>query len=112
MRITETVVRIFVLAGAALAVAACASQYKQSEAQIQSMPVNCATAEGDLRMLRSEKASVATQIAMGVTAIAPVGLIAGVASGTEGTKAQIATGEYNRIIDQKIAQIQMTCGVK
>lgn len=35
MRITETVARIFALSGAALAVAACASQYQQSEAQIR-----------------------------------------------------------------------------
>jgi hypothetical protein len=35
MRLTETIARISIVAGAALAVAACASQYKQSEAQIQ-----------------------------------------------------------------------------
>jgi hypothetical protein len=31
--------------------------------QAETMPVNCATAEGDLRMLRSEKTNVAEQIA-------------------------------------------------
>jgi hypothetical protein len=76
------------------------------------MPINCATAEGDIRMLRSEKVNTAKQIAAGVGAITPIGLVAGLATGTEGTKAQVATGDYNRMLDQKIAEIQQTCGVQ
>lgn len=96
--------------GVAALVTACASQYKQTEQQIQQQPINCATAEGDIRMLQSEKANVARQIAMGVTAIVPVGLVVGLVGGTEGTKMQVATGEYNAMIDRKIAQIKTTCG--
>ena len=90
----------------------CASQYKQTERQVQSMPINCATAEGDLRMLRNEKAGLAREIAAGVSSIVPIGLIAGVAMGTEGTKMQVATGDYDRMLDQKIAEIQQACGVQ
>jgi hypothetical protein len=90
---------------------ACASQYGATEQQVQSMPVNCATAEGDIRMLRSEKVSTEQQIAAGVSTITPIGLLAGAATGTEGTNAQVATGEYNRMIDQKISEIQRKCGV-
>lgn len=96
---------------AVLLTACAASQYKQTEQQIAQQPINCATAEGDIRMLQNEKASVAKQIAMGVTAIVPVGLVAGVATGTEKTKYQVATGEYNRMIDQKIAEIKAFCGL-
>ena len=96
---------------AALLLVACANQYKQTEQQIVQQPINCATAEGDIRMLQSEKASVAKQIAMGVTAIVPVGLVAGVVTGTEKTKYQVATGQYNQMIDQKIAEIKAFCGL-
>ena len=41
--------------GFMLLVSGCASQYAKTEKQVESMPINCATAEGDLRMLRSEK---------------------------------------------------------
>jgi len=88
----------------------CAYQMKQEEQQAEAMPVNCATADGDLRMLRSEKAHVVQQIAMGVTAIYPASLVLGLLTGTEGTKIQVATGEYNQKLDAKIAQIQQECG--
>jgi len=46
-------------------------------------PVNCATAEGDLRILKSEKSNVAERMAEGVTAIAPAGIVIGVVTDTE-----------------------------
>jgi hypothetical protein len=62
-------------------------------------------------MLQSEKAHVAQQIAMGITAIVPADLVMGVLMGTEQTKLQVATGDYNNMIDQRIADIKMTCGL-
>ncbi len=73
--------------------------------------MNCATAEGDLRTLQAEKASTAKEIESGVTAITPIGLVAGAATGTEKAKMQVASGDYNKMIDQKIAQIKSTCGI-
>jgi hypothetical protein len=35
----------------------------------------------------------------------------GVLMGTEQTKLQVATGDYNRMIDQRIADIKMTWGL-
>ena len=75
-------------------------------------PVNCATAEADIRVLQSEKTHASQQIAAGVTAIVPVSLVVGVATGTEGTKAKVATGEYNKMLDDKIAEIKRECGLK
>ena len=49
---------------------------------------------------------------MGVTAIVPAGLVVGLVTFTEGTKIKVATGEYNKALDKKIAQIQSTCGVQ
>ena len=103
-----------VLACLALAGAsACAVQQKQVEQQLQSPgPVNCATAEGDIRVLQSEKTHVGKQIEAGITSIVPIGLVAGVASGTEGTNLKVATGEYNKMIDNKIAEIKQACGIR
>jgi hypothetical protein len=94
-------------------VAACQSQpnVQQVDKQVAA-PVNCATAEGDLRTLQSEKASTAKMIADGVTAITPIGLVAGTATGKEKGKLQIASGDYNKMIDQKIVQIKTTCGIQ
>jgi len=97
--------------GMAALVAGCASQYKEKEAALKA-PINCASAEGDIRVLQSEKTNVAQQAAMGVTAIAPAGIVLGILTGTETTKLRVASGEYNKMIDQKIAEIKATCGVQ
>jgi hypothetical protein len=47
-----------------------------------------------------------------VSAFSPIGLVTGVATGTEKEKAQVASGDYNKMIDQKIAQIKATCGIQ
>jgi hypothetical protein len=90
----------------------CAFKFKKQEKAAEAMPVNCATADGDLRVLRGEKAHVAEQVALGVTAIYPAGLVVGLLTGTEGTKLKVAFGEYNKTIDAKIQEIQTTCGVQ
>jgi hypothetical protein len=96
----------------AVVVVACAAQFQQQEQALQQpIKINCATAEGDIRMLQNEKAHVAQQVAMGITAIAPAGLVMGVLMGTEQTKLQVATGDYNNMIDQRIAEIKMICGL-
>ena len=95
----------------ALAAPGCASRFKKQEKAIKEQPVNCATAQGDLRILQHEKAHLAEEVAMGVTAIYPASLVVGVVVGTEKTKLQVATGEYNRLIDQKMAAIKSECGL-
>jgi hypothetical protein len=37
--------------------------------------------------------------------------VGGVVSGTEGTKVKVASGEYNKMIDKRIADIKQTCSV-
>jgi type IV pilus biogenesis protein CpaD/CtpE len=74
-------------------------------------PVNCNTAEGDLRVLQSEKANVAERIAEGVTAVAPAGAALGILTWTEPTKIKVAAGEYNKMIDKRMAQIRQEYGL-
>jgi hypothetical protein len=33
-------------------------------------------------------------------------------TGTEKEKVEVATGEYNKMIDKRIAEIKETCGIK
>ena len=95
---------------AALA-AGCATEYKKNEANLDKPPINCFTAEGDIRVLQSEKANVAQQMAAGIAAIVPTSIVVGLMTGTEGTKAQVESGEYNRKIDARIAEIKSACGL-
>lgn len=88
----------------------CSPISKEAKQEL-AQPVNCATAPADLRALASEKAHVGEQISAGVTAIVPVSLVINVATGTEKEHFQVATGEYNDMIDEKIAEIKTTCGL-
>jgi hypothetical protein len=108
--------RIHVVAmGFSLAVATfgvgCALQQEETMASLDGR-INCRTAEGDIRVLQSEKATVIQQAAEGVTAIAPAGIVVGMLAGTEETKVQVATGDYNARIDARIQEIRARCGVR
>jgi hypothetical protein len=92
--------------------AGCKGPNVQAVEQQEAKPVNCTTAESDLKTLQAEKVSTAKQIEDGVTAITPIGLVAGAATGTEKGKLQVASGDYNQMIDQKIVQIKSTCGIQ
>jgi hypothetical protein len=93
--------------------AGCAMQQKKVEQQLANpAAINCATAQGDIRILQQEKANVVERIAEGATSIYPAGLVIGVVAGTETTKLQVAIGEYNQKIDARIAEIKQTCGIQ
>jgi hypothetical protein len=63
-------------------------------------------------MLMHEKAHVEEQIMQGVSAFSPAGLVIGLASGTEDQKVKIASGDYNKMIDGRIAEIKKECDIK
>ncbi len=72
-------------------------------------PVDCATTEQDIAMLEREKASVAKRVAAGVTAVVPAGAVLSILTLQEKDKLQVAIGEYNHKLDEKIREIKMTC---
>jgi hypothetical protein len=74
-------------------------------------PVTCATAEADIRALENEKVHAAQQLAAGVSAIVPIGLVANLAEGTEGSQLKMAIGDYNTMLDDRIIEIKMECGM-
>ncbi len=98
---------------AAVMLSGCVAQKEAKEVKAAEVaPVNCATAEGDIRMLRSEKASVEERIAEGVASIVPVGFLIGVATQTEGDRIDMAIGDYNQILNKEIAKVKSKCKVK
>jgi hypothetical protein len=91
---------------------ACAAKDQKKVEQEMKQPINCGTAEGDIRVLKSEKVHVTQQIAEGVTSIVPPGFILGVVTGTEKTKVKVGIGDYNKMIDKRVAAIKEKCGVE
>jgi hypothetical protein len=90
----------------------CAMQQEQvSESLDNPRRINCHTAEGDLRVLQSEKTNAAQRLVEGATAIYPAGAVMGVVTGTEGTKLSVAIGDYNDQIDERMAEIRRKCGL-
>ncbi|MEM9633613.1 MAG: hypothetical protein AAGA50_19930 [Pseudomonadota bacterium] len=83
--------------------------FAQSDPAAQ--PINCSTAEGDIRALNSEKEYARRQQVRDVTAIIPAGALLGIVTGTERKKLQMLSGEYVRKIDGRIAEIKRQCGL-
>lgn len=104
-------------ASLAIGLLGCASQYQQEAKQqqqaqqMQTQPVNCATAQTDIQTLQNEKANTARQAAAGVSAVTPIGLVAGLVTGTENEKGQVAVGDYNKALDKAIAHIKSSCNI-
>ena len=88
----------------------CSPISKESKENL-AQPVNCATAPADLRALEAEKTHVGKEIAAGVSAIVPVSLVVNLVKGTEKEHFTVATGDYNDMLDKKIAEIKTTCGL-
>jgi hypothetical protein len=97
------------LTGFALLATACAPQ-SSDRSMAQSGQVNCATAEADLRVLRSEESHAMQQAeAQGRgTTMVPSGLV------TEpefSATSPIGAGEYLDYLGDRIQQIQDACGL-
>ncbi len=75
-------------------------------------PVNCATAEGDLRAIAAEKKHAEDQQAESIIAITPAGALLGLVTGTEQKRLSMLNGDYVKELDQRAAEIKSTCGVE
>ena len=100
-----------VLVGALLTGCMSKAAIRKGEADAKK-PINCATAEADIRMLESEKAHGAQQITAGVTSIVPIGFVLNAVQGKELDSIKVGIGEYNRMLDKKIAEIKRVCKIK
>ena len=96
---------------AATLVAGCVAQETRT-LQSLDQPIHCATAERDIRVLQSEKASGTSQVLQSFMALTPTSMIVGRLTDPEGTKVQVGTGDYNAKIDERIGAIKAECGVQ
>lgn len=74
-------------------------------------PINCATAEGDLRAIAAEKKHAEDQQLASVAAITPAGALLGLVTGTEHKHLKMLSGDYIKELDARSAQIKSTCGL-
>jgi len=105
--LTTTGIFIALLAG-------CSAQAPAPQAVVQAnlaKPVDCTTAMTDIKTLASEKARTSQEIEDGASSIIPVGAVAHMFGGSEKDSIEIGTGEYNRKLDAKIAEIKQQCNL-
>ena len=90
-----------------------ACQTISKEAKIElAKPVECATAEQDIAILKREHASVAKMFINGVTAVTPAGAVLSILTLQEKDKLEVAIGVYNHRLSRKIEEIQDTCEIE
>lgn len=95
--------------------AGCAAKAPAPEKQVQaslSKSIDCSTAQADIKTLNSEKARTSQEIENGASSIIPIGAVAHMFGRSEKESFEIGTGEYNRKLDAKIAEIRKQCNIK
>ncbi len=90
---------------------ACRAIPKEAKIEL-AKPVDCATAPQDIKILKSEKASVEKMFFDGVTAVAPAGAVLSILTLQEKDKLEVSIGVYNHRLTRKIEEIQKTCGIE
>jgi PBP1b-binding outer membrane lipoprotein LpoB len=93
-------------------VVGCSTQAPAPKDQVQAnlaKPIDCTTAAADVKALTSEKARTSQEIEDGASSIIPIGAVAHMFGGSEKDSLEIGTGEYNKKLDAKIAEIQAQC---
>jgi hypothetical protein len=96
-------------------VTGCAAQAPAPEKQVQAnlaKSIDCSTATADIAALNSEKARTSQEIEDGASSIIPIGAVAHLFGGSEKTSLEIGTGEYNKKLDAKIAEIKQQCNIQ
>jgi len=97
---------LLLLTGIALVATACASQ-SEDESMAQSAQINCATAEADLRVLRSEQSHAMEQAMGGGRTMVPSGLV----TEPEFSTGRVGAGQYSDYLNNRISQIEQACGL-
>ncbi len=94
--------------------AGCAANAPAPEKTVQAnlkKTVDCSTAPADIKTLASEKARTSQEIEDGAGSIIPIGAVAHLFGGSESQSIEIGTGEYNKKLDAKIADIKKQCNI-
>jgi hypothetical protein len=73
-------------------------------------PIDCSTADEDIATLEKERASAGKKLGAGVNMIMPASAVVGILSGDYSDRVKVASGQYNKDIEKKIAEIKAACG--
>jgi hypothetical protein len=101
------------LTGIALLATACASGSDEDTAQApdpaaaRAEQINCATAEADVRVLKSEQSHAMERAMGGGTTMVPSGLV----TEPEFSTNPIGAGQYSDYLNDRIQRIQEACGL-
>ena len=109
MKTVTPIIMLFAL------LAGCSAQSPAPEKQVQAnlaKSIDCTTAPADIKILTSEKARTSQEIENGVSSIVPIGAVAHIFGRSEKESFEIGTGEYNRKLDAKIAEIRKQCNIQ
>ena len=93
----------------------CSSSAPAPQEEVQAnlaKSIDCSTAAADIQNLTSEKARTSEEIKAGVTSIVPVGAVAHMFGGSEKESLEVGTGDYNKKLDAKIAEIKQQCNIQ
>ncbi|WP_235216099.1 hypothetical protein [Ruegeria halocynthiae] len=83
-----------------------------AETQADRHPVNCATADGDLRAIAAEKKHAQDQQVESVVSILPAGALLGLITGTENKRLSMLSGDYVKALDDRADEIKTKCNIK
>jgi len=74
-------------------------------------PIDCSTAEADIESLKAAKASAAKQVASGLNAVSPGPAVIAIVRKDWTNHTKVASGQYNRAINEKITEMQHACNI-
>ena len=74
-------------------------------------PIDCFTAEADIKSLKKAKASSVKRIASGVRTVAPAAAVVSIVRKDWWNNKKVASGQYNLAIDEKITELQHACNI-
>lgn len=74
--------------------------------EIEAVTAHCGNVEHQIAMLEEEKRKNNNRLLAGIQSVAPAGIAFNLVRGTYGRNVMIATGEWGKAIDIKLAELQ------
>lgn len=84
---------------------------RPTSSKIRKIEPDCTNANEQIEMLDKEMIRAHEKILSGVASVLPSAAVVSLLSGRWTTNVQIASGEYEKIIDAKIKEIADHCGI-
>ena len=108
------------VASALTILTACGPTVSDDAKKSLSKDVNCSTASQDIATLEKERASTLKRVSTGVQYVVPIAAAVNIfrSYNQDGTseefyndREQVLTGDYNKAVDAKVAEIKKVCSI-